>query len=96
MITVVTTSYRVRSFLRECRIPYQQEAVGLTGFRVTFRIANLEDVIKWHEGVYHTQLVIRYMGLNTFSLKDTDDLRDSFLAELTHNHARHSTSSPAL
>lgn len=93
MITIITSSYRVLDFLRECRISYQKEPVGLTAFRISFRVNNLEDIIRWHEGVYHTQLVVRYMGLNTFQITDTDDLQDKFLSEISKYHAYNSSAS---
>ena len=89
MITVTTSSHRILEFIRHCNISHQHAAVGLTGFRVTFRLNSLEDLIKWHDGVYRTQIVLRYLGLNTYEVSDTDDVRTKILMELSSYHARH-------
>lgn len=88
MITVTTSSSRILEFLQHCHISHQREPLGLTSFRVTFRLESLEDIIKWHEGVALTQVVVRYVGLNTYEISDTEDYRNQIFNELSSYHAR--------
>ena len=88
MITIVSSSARIREFLEHCTLSFQRKPVGLLGFRVTFRMDNLDDFIKWYEGVAQSHIVVRYRGLNTFEVSDSEDLTDQLINTLRLNHAR--------
>ncbi len=88
MITIVSSSARIREFLEHCTLSFQREPVGLLGFRVIFRMDNLDDVRKWYGGVDQSHIVVRYIGLNTFEVNDSEDLLDQLINTMRLNHAR--------